>query len=230
MQGEVNGILVAAHELKHPLSLTRQLALSMDFAQDTPNKLATDRDRIVAVSERALRQLEDLTKLACLEDGLFELEPVSVRGVCDEVARELVALFGFNHKQLLTEYSSRLPLAAADRELLKTVVYNFCVNAAQYSGERSLATLKVSRHHEQIRIAVRDFGPALPTDVWRALREGWLKKPLSISMRPGSSGLGLYVASRFAQAMHARVGAVRHRDGSTFYVDLAPSRQRSLFG
>ena len=229
MQGEVNGILVAAHELKHPLSLTRQLALNMDFAQDTPNKLATDRDRIVAVSERALRQLEDLTKLACLEDGLFELEPVSVRGVCDEVARELAALFGFNHKQLLTEYSSRLPLAAADRELLKTVVYNFCLNAAQYSGEQSLAQLSVSLHQRQIRVAVRDYGPALPTDVQRALNQGWIDKPLSISMRPGSSGLGLYIAARFARAMRAQVGAVRHRDGSTFYVDLVPSQQRSLF-
>ena len=87
----------------------------------------------------------------------------------------------------------------------------------------------MSLHQRQIRVAVRDYGPALPTDVQRALNQGWIDKPLSISMRPGSSGLGLYIATRFARAMRAQVGAVRHRDGSTFYVDLAPSRQRSLF-
>lgn len=229
MQGEVNGILVAAHDLERPLGLTRQLALSMDFAQDSPAELAQTRDRIVAVSERALSQVEDLTKLARLEDGLFELEPVSVRGVCDEVAQELNSLYAFNHKQLATRYAARLPLAAADRTMLKSVVYNFCLNAAQYSGEQSLAQLSVSLHQRQIRVAVRDYGPALPTDVQRALNQGWIDKPLSISMRPGSSGLGLYIAARFARAMRAQVGAVRHRDGSTFYVDLAPSQQRSLF-
>lgn len=228
MRGEVNGILVAAHDLKHPLGLMRQLALNMDFARDSRTQLEGKRDQLVAVSERALRQVDDLLKLARLEDGLFEFEPVSVPGVCDEVARELLPLFGFNHKHLSVRCAARLPLAAANREMLKVVVMNFCQNAAHYSGEDSAATLEVGLHKQCIRVAVRDFGPALPVDVWRALRSDWIQQPLSIPMRPGSSGLGLYIASRYAKAMHAQVGAVRHRDGSTFYVELAASQQRSL--
>ena len=98
MSVEVNGILVAAHELKAPLSLMRQLALSLELAP------AKDQSRIksqlVGVSERALRQVNDLTKIARLEEGLFVMEPVSVRGVCESVWREISELYRFEGRQL----------------------------------------------------------------------------------------------------------------------------------
>ena len=77
---------------------------------------------------------------------------------------------------------------------------------------------------------MRDFGPALPTSVWRELKSGGLTRPTRIAMRPGSSGLGLYIASEFARYMHAELGAIRHRDGTSFFVDLPVSHQASLFG
>lgn len=82
---------------------------------------------------------------------------------------------------------------------------------------------------DYVRVTVRDFGPALPIDVWREMKRGWIKKPTSIAMRPGSSGLGLYIASKFSRYMNAKVGAVRHRDGTSFYVELPISKQASLF-
>ena len=81
MTTEVNGIFIAAHELKSPLTLLRQLALSMDLEDEM--SLKDTQSKMIQVSERALRQVNDLTKISRLEDGLFELEPVSVRAVCD---------------------------------------------------------------------------------------------------------------------------------------------------
>ena len=48
-------------------------------------------------------------------------------------------------------------------------------------------------------------------------------------MRPGSSGLGLFIASRFSRYMNAEMGAIRHSDGTSFYVELPVSRQARLF-
>ena len=72
MDKEVVGILVAAHELKAPLALLRQLALSLDNI-DAPNEHI--RSEMVRVSERAIKQVNDLAKIRRLEDGLFEMEP-----------------------------------------------------------------------------------------------------------------------------------------------------------
>lgn len=226
MDVEVEGILVAAHELKAPLSVLRQLALSFDGMSGENERI---RDEMVSVSERAIKQVNDLTKIKRLEDGLFEMEPVAVRSVCDEVTRELMYLFRFNKRDLFVKYSNRAGLVVANRELLRSVVYNFLLNAMHYSGEETRAELLVQDSRDKVRVEVRDYGPALPMDVWREMKRGWIKKPTSISMRPGSSGLGLFIASRFSRYMNADVGATRHRDGTSFYVELLKSKQASLF-
>lgn len=226
MDKEVDGILVAAHELKAPLALLRQLALSLDNI-DAPNEHI--RSEMVRVSERAIKQVNDLAKIRRLEDGLFEMEPVAVRAVCDEVARELSYLFDYNRRYLFIKYSNRERLVTANRDLLYSVVYNFLLNAMHYSGEQTRSELLVQDYSDKVKISVRDFGPSLPIDVWREMKRGFIEKPTSIAMRPGSSGLGLYIASKFSRYMNANVGAVRHRDGTSFYVELPVSKQASLF-
>ena len=85
MDKEVDGILVVAHELKAPLAVLRQLAFSLG---DLNLKDERSRSQMISVSERAIKQVNDLIKIRRLEDGLFEMEPVSVREVCDAVSRE----------------------------------------------------------------------------------------------------------------------------------------------
>ena len=226
MDKEVDGILVAAHELKAPLAVLRQLALSFEEMDKRGEHI---RSEMISVSERAIKQVNDLTKIRRLEDGLFVMEPVAVREVCDAVSRELEYLFNYNRRDLYIKYSNRARLVTANRELLYSVVYNFLLNAMHYSGDETRAELVVRDVKDKVKIEIRDYGPMLPMDVWREMKRGWVKKPTSIAMRPGSSGLGLYIASKFSRYMNAKVGAVRHRDGTIFYVDLPVSTQASLF-
>ncbi|MBR3323515.1 HAMP domain-containing histidine kinase [Candidatus Saccharibacteria bacterium] len=227
MTVEETSLAIVAHDLKSPLATMRQLALGLDPA--SPSSVTQSQQDLITVSEQALRQVNDLVKIARLEDGLFELEPVSVPVVCDDVARELRFLYRENHKSLHPSYQTRATLAIANRELLHSIIYNFCTNALHYSDSNTSATLTVRQHQRHIRINIRDKGPALPTKIWKELQKGWLDRPTSIAMRPGSSGLGLYISTKFARHMGAKVGAIRHRDGTSFYIDLPISTQLSLF-
>ena len=233
MHSEVNidGIFVAAHELKAPLSLMRQLALSLDPTD--PQEIEEYKDKLVSVSDRALRQVSDLAKVARLEDALFEMEPVAVRGVCDEVTEELKYLFRFQEKSLKISYRNKQKLAVANRDLLHSIIYNFCVNALKYSDKSQPSRLsvrdKTRGNQPTIRLEVRDFGPALPKDIYRKLARNELTAPTGISFRPDSSGLGLFIATKFARYMKANVGAVRHRDGTSFFIELPVSNQGTLF-
>ena len=227
MNSEVNGIFVAAHELKAPLALMRQLALCLDSSD--PKKVENYRDKLVSVSERAMKQVSDLSKIARLEDGLFDLEPVAVRSVCDEVESELRYLFRFNSRDLEIKYSNRSRLVIANRDLLHSVIYNFCVNAVHYSSAESVSRLTVRDSSDKVRIDIRDFGPALPSNVFEKHNKNRLDAPVDISFRPDSSGLGLFIATKFARFMHANVGAIRHSDGTSFFVELPISNQESLF-
>ena len=223
MTTEVNGIFVAAHELKSPLSILRQLALSIDCTDQA--SLKDVQTKMIQVSERALRQVNDLTKIHCLDDGLFTLEPVSVRAICDEVTSELRYLYRQNHRDISEKYTNRSKLVIANRELLRSVIYNFCSNDAHTKAEIAVRDKK-----GKIEIVVRDFGPALPLKIWRELKRGFINEPTSIAMRPDSSGLGLYIASKFSRYMHGEVSAIRHRDGTSFTLILPVSTQTSLFG
>jgi signal transduction histidine kinase len=229
MESEVfgvdSGVITVAHELKAPLALLRQLALSLEFEQDV-SRVA---ERMVATSERALKQVNDLVRVARLSDAMFEMEPVNPRRVCDEVVVELYSLFRFNRRLVRVDYKNRERLVVGSRDLLYSVVYNFCLNAMNYGGEELPSEVFVRDvRGGGVRVGVRDFGPAIPTRTWREIKDGFVKEPMEIAMRPGSSGLGLYIASKFIQHMRGQFGLVRHRDGTSFYVDLMPSRQMSL--
>jgi signal transduction histidine kinase len=223
MESEV----VVAHELKAPLNLVRQLALSLDFEDDITGAREVGR-QIVATSERAIRQVNDLTKVARLDEALFEMEPVNPRAICDEVVGELWQLFEFNRRELRIKYRNKRRLVVANTQLLHSVVYNFCLNAMNYGGEELPSEISVYDRASKIRIEVRDYGPAIPTKIWREIKDGFVNKPVATPMRPGSSGLGLYIASRFANYMGSEFGLIRHRDGTSFYVDLPVSGQLSF--
>ena len=223
MESEV----VVAHELKAPLSLVRQLALSLDFEEDITGAREVGR-QIVATSERALQQVNDLTRIARLEDALFEMEPVNPRAICDEVVGELWRLFEFNRRELRIEYRNKRRLVVANPQLLHSVVYNFCLNAMNYGGEELPSEITVIDRANKIRIAVRDYGPAVPTKIWREIKDGFVNKPVATPMRPGSSGLGLYIAAKFANYMGSDFGLILLRDGTSFYIDLPVSGQLSF--
>lgn len=223
---EVDGVLVVARELKRPLLELRQLALGFDGNGAADEAV---RAEMVGVAERAMRQVDDLVKMRNLAE--YELEPVAVRAVCDDVLKEVAEMFenGAAKKcRMRVKYCNRQRLAMANPELLKSVVYNFLLDATHYATIETRAELKVHEEKGKVAIEVRDFGPALPTRMWREMQQNLVRQPSDIAMRPGSSALGLYIASKFSKYMNAEVSAVRHRDGTSFAVKLPSVKQMSI--
>ena len=221
-------VVTAAHELKAPLALVRQLSLSLEAGVDPADQERMLR-QIVLTSERALRLTTDLTRSSRLQDSLFELEPLNPQQICEEVAHELAPLYAAKGREIRVATHRRPLLAVANRDLLRRVVLNFGDNALNY-GEAAPVELRAGavNHGRQVRIGVRDYGPAVPADVWRRLQSHLGTQSQLLHSRPQSSGLGLYVAGQFASAMRGRIGATRHRDGATFYIDMDASLQLSL--
>jgi K+-sensing histidine kinase KdpD len=107
---------------------------------------------------------------------------------------------------------------------------NFSDNALNYSGKEKVVQIQIKALNggKIVRLGVRDYGPALSSDLWKTLRDKLDKAPQAVHARPQSSGLGLYIASQFADAMNGRIGVIRHRNGATFFIDLQASSQLSL--
>lgn len=230
LAADIPPLTAAAHELKSPLALVRQLALRLNDADLAPGERQRLVDQITLTSERALRLTADLTRAARLDDALFELEPINPEQICRDIVAELTPLFEAHGRGLAVMHRKHPLLLVANRDLLRRILMNFSDNALHYSEPGTVVHLQIQalQRSGTIRVGVRDFGPALSSDMWRNLQKKLAKGPQAIHARPQSSGLGLYIASQFAAAMNGTIGATRHRDGATFYVELQASRQLSL--
>ncbi len=228
--GQIPSLIAAAHELKSPLALVRQLALSLEAGDLAPGEGQRMLRQISLTSERALRLTSDLTRSARLDDAMFRLEPINPQQLCEDIVHELQPMFSAYGRDVRFVPHRHPLLLVGNRDLLRRIIMNFSDNALHYAEPGSAVEIQIKAFNngQMIRLGVRDYGPALSSDMWKSLKTKLAKAPQSVHARPQSSGLGLYVAGQFAGAMHGNIGVTRHRDGATFYVDLGASRQLSL--
>jgi K+-sensing histidine kinase KdpD len=230
MSDQLSPLVAAAHELKSPLALIRQLSLMLDVDSMSLDERQRIQNQITLTSEQALRLTSDLTKSTRLDEALFELEPVNPQQLCEDVVHELTPLYKAHDRGIRVIPYKRPLLLVANRDLLKRIMINFSDNALHYTDEHEIVELQTKTLHNgsTVRLGVRDYGPALPIDLWRTLRHKLAVAPQPVKARPQSSGLGLHIADNFARVMNGRVGVTRHRDGATFFVDLQVSCQLNL--
>lgn len=227
----LSSVVAAAHELKSPLSLVRQLSLMLETGDLSVQEQQKMLRQISLTSERALRLTSDLTRSARLSDGLFSLEPINPKQLCEEIVHELTPLFKAHGQSISLASRTHPLLLVANRDLLRRILLNFSDNALHYAhAEGGVVELQIRAFNKGkfIRLGVRDFGPALSSDLWKTLQKKLSNSPQPLHARPLSSGLGLYIAGQFAEAMHGTIGVTRHHDGATFYVDLQSSEQLSF--
>lgn len=226
MHVSLPSVFVAAHELKAPLILMRQLALELK-SSDVENTATIE--RLLLTVERSLRLVDQLTKTSRLSDTLFETEPLQAEALCSVVAQELSPFAAASNLHIETRVSRRSGLVVGHRSLLVAILVNLCDNALQHTPESGRVVLSARALSTGVRFSVRDFGPSLTHRQFRTLKTQVGNGPLPTSDRPRSSGLGLWIAAQFAQAMGGNLSMVRHRDaGITVSVHLPHSIQLSL--
>ena len=228
-ENQLDFLVAAAHELKAPLALIRQLSLSLErgVIDDESQRMLR---QITLTSEKGLRLTSDLTRTTRLEDSLFTLETINSRQLLEEVVHELTPLYKARGRELRVAEGKRQLMAVANRDLLRRILINFSDNALHYADSETPVILQASSlmGGERVKLGVRDYGPAVPSDVWQRVKKHLGTSPQTLQSRPASSGLGLFISGQFAEAMHGSIGATRHRDGATFYVDLLASKQLKL--
>ena len=219
--------MAAASELTSPLVLLRQLGLALaeDITNEERRQLA---QRLTLTSERALRLTASLSMVSADQTSL-SLEPINPASVCHDVIHELSPLFAAHGQKIILQQRSRLPLLVANRQLLQRILLGFGDNALHYGSNERPVRMVINSYGNHVRIGVRDYGPAVPIDIWDSLEGRVVRRAAApLANRPQTSGVGLIAARRLAELMESTVGLVRHRDGATFYVDMHISNQTSL--
>lgn len=220
-------LMALAHELKAPLGVIRQISLARDYFSQQEKEAAFE--RIELLSSRSLRLIEVLSR--SYNHDTIESETLNLNRLCEDVIHEFAPLT----KAMDQRFEVRLPrqpiMAVGNREMMHSIIVGLCDNALSYGSEQSPIEVSLSSRLDTARLSVRDDGPALSPKNLALLKERIGKTTQPFSQRPQSSGLGLYIAGQFSQAMKGSLGVTAHRKGGqSFYVEVPRSSQLSLLG
>ncbi len=219
---DIPTVLAAAHELKSPLVLIRQLALQLEKSEESIQAA-----RIRMTAERSLQLVESLTRVARLEDALFECEPINLSELHEDVVHELTPLTLALGQKIQPVASKRHVVVVGNRSLLRSVLLGLCDNALTHNNPQYPIELRISRRGDRVLSSIRDFGPV--TSSLTTIRRSVGRTPQPIASRPRSSGLGLLIAEQFARHMDATLTLRRHHTaGVTLALELPASKQLSL--
>lgn len=222
-------VLAAAHELKAPLVLMRQLTYQLEMSGELSPQQKIVQERMRLTSERALRLVENITQTSRLSEALFALEPLQVRSVWDEVAGEVNPIARQMDQQLKVRVPKKPMLVVAHRELLPAILVGLCDNALAHNPSGSQVELSAKQDKQTVVFSVRDRGPRIDAKAFHELESRLGTAPQPLGSRPNSSGLGLWIAGSFAKAMASHLSVTRHRAGGmTFSLHVPISGQLSL--
>jgi signal transduction histidine kinase len=165
----------------------------------------------IAASERIVGDLLDTARVRAPQ-----AEDVDLRAFVDAQLQRLGPTAGVTIDVRIGE---EVPAARMDPTQLAQVLLNLVTNGVQAMGEGEGGTLTIEAAtvdaDDRVRLAVRDTGPGIPSDVLERIFE-----PLFTTKARGL-GLGLWVSQSLATANGATLEVTsRPGEGSTFTLDM----------
>ena len=179
------------HEIKTPITAAKLICRNTD--SDTRRKLSMELAQIDAHVERALfyARTENPEKD-------FIISKVELSTICDGAIQ--------THRTLLIQSGVRVETENLDRNVytdgkwVSFMLGQLLQNAARYHGEKPVITLSGRRLGRQVQLAVQDNGIGIPAhELPRVFDRGFTGR--NGRSRGGSTGMGLYLCKRLADAL-----------------------------
>lgn len=207
---------VVAHELKNPLAGLRG-ALEI-IARRMPGDSSDVRiiKEMVTRIDSLNQMVQDLLVFA--RPNPPKIGPVSVGAI----AREIAALLASDPEMrgITLDVSGADPVVPADADMMKGVLLNLLINAAQAMGRQGRIAVSVDTTNSLCEVSVTDHGPGIPEELRDKIFD-----PFFTTKHRGT-GLGLAVARRTVE-MHGgtiRVECPSH-GGTVMTVSLPLARR-----
>lgn len=223
---------IMGHELRTPLSIVKVSLSALDLkAQKDPVKFdyQTYKEylpRITDALERESQLLETMISSTKIDAKRMEVHPEEVNLVSiieDSIIgqKELVLQKGLKVKFSRPEREIKV---FADKVRLGEVLDNLIGNAVKYT-QKGYVAIRIDNEDKFIRVSVQDTGPGIPDESLPRLGEKFFRVKQHLNegesdvqvVRPGGTGLGLYVSFGLVELMGGKVTVEsKVGEGSTF--------------
>src|SRR4051794_32081309 len=216
-------LAAVGHDLRTPLAGIKAAVSSL--RQEDVTFSDDDRDELLATIEQSADRLDavvaNLLDASRLEAGALTVrtQPVAL----DEVVAAAVLAVPDAASRVEIDVGDDLPLVQADPGVLERILANLVDNALRHGGNRGPVRITATAGATSAKLAVIDHGPGVTAE-----QRAQIFTPFQRLDDHGGNvgiGLGLSVASRFAEAMGGALAADESAGGGLtmrLRVPLAP--------
>ena len=205
-------LAMLSHELRQPLAAA---LAAIEIQKLSPR--ADRQEKARRVIEQQVRYIArlvgDLTEVSRISRGTIELrrERLEIRALLRETLAMTESLFDRRRHRVATVFSNDPVWVYGDAIRLKQVFSNLLTNAASYTPEGGVVTIRVDASPEHARIRVQDNGSGIVADALERIFE--LFQRGSNRADGQSSGIGLAVVRRLVELHGGSVSAASDGPG-----------------
>ncbi len=217
-------LAILSHDLRNPLNsiaMTASLLPRLNKFGPESTEMTSQISVNVTVMARMIGDLLDYTRTRLGAGMPVEPEPMDAGKLC----RELYDEFRTAHPKRTFHYEATGDLAGDwDADRLRQAVSNLMGNAVQHGASDVPVDLTVCGEASEVMIAVHNGGPPIPPGELQRNFEPLIRGASAEhpnKNRPGSIGLGLYIAREVARSHHGHIDVTStDADGTAFTIHL----------
>ena len=202
----------AAHELRGPLAVVRNLSRNMGNASDLQEVRRTS-DQLEQTVSRMADLLTQLLLLARLDSTTRERDftELALRELVEDVVAEAIPLADKRSVEIVYEGEIEATVYG-DEQLLKMMLSNLLSNALKYGGVRGEVLINVQNSNDRLLIRIFDNGPGVEPEELAHIFERFYRSEKAQRLASGS-GLGLAIVERIAELHDSEVYAQNREQG-----------------
>ncbi len=213
-QDRFEALRAVVHDIKAPVSGI-QLRCEGLLDHEPAPPLAAALSQISDTCERLNLYLANVLTAAEAESSpiLLVKDVVLVPGLLHEVAERIEPVAQRRNVTLRVDADDSLPPLHGDSALLERALWNLAANALAATPADGLVVLFARRHEAELQVGAEDNGAGFrefdPAEAFSRQRP----RVKHGSYRAGSSGLGLFIVARVAEAHRGRAVAENRPEG-----------------
>lgn len=217
---------IASHQLLTPLTPIEGFASMLedgDYGKITSEQKEVAR-KIKVSAVRLVRLVDDLLNISRIESGRvnYEYAEMSIEDIVEPLVEELQIKAKEKKVKLhFVKPKVKSPAVHIDEEKMRNVFMNLIDNSLKYAAGTE-STVSIEPGKGKVLFAVRDKGMGIPKEDISHLFKKFFRGTGAMTVHTEGTGLGLYVAKRYVEAMRGKIWVESggKGKGAEFYVEL----------
>ncbi len=217
-------LAILGHDLRNPLNSVMISAQALSVGGELDSESASLASGIFASAQAMTRMIDDL--LDFTGSGLGAAMPLSptamdVGALCAQVVDEMRA--GHPTRMIFIERQGDL-MGEWDAARLRQVLSNLLGNALQHGTATAPVHLLARGESSDVVLSVHNDGSPIPAEALQTIFDPLVRATADLKKprRPGSIGLGLYIARAVARAHRGTLNVESSHDAGTVFTVRLP--------